>query len=392
MVIEAKNQELDLPEPPRKTFFQKIFSAARFFAFVTALVVLTSVLILPGESPLSFISTIPAPGLIAGGVAGLMLLAIVIYFFAIPKGSASESTFDLESISAIIIGLLAVILLGMANLLSADKPTFLAIPSLLIVLIYTFYIYRIVKDSILTKRENEEIRRKYGEMVELDREKSDFITVTSHQLRTPLTEIRWSLESVLRNSKEDDQTSILQKSMESVERLANIVNQMLGAHSFAEQNHDFQKVSVDAEALMNEIIGELDLLAEQKGVSISFSPPERPILLNADKEQIKIAVSNLVDNAIRYSPKGTIKISIEGARGKATIRIEDTGIGIADEDQSRIFTKFFRAKNALLVQPDGSGIGLNASKTIIEKHGGTISFFSQLNKGTIFIITLPLAR
>lgn len=391
-MIEAKNQESDLPTPAQKTISHKIFSGVRFFAFVSALIVLTSTLVLPDANPLSYLSAIPAPGLIAGAIVGFMILAVIIYFFAIPKGSAPGSTFDLESVSAIVIGLLAVVLLGMANLLAEDNSAILTLPVLLLVLIYTFYIYRIIRDSILAKRENEEIRQKYGQLVEIDREKSDFITVTSHQLRTPLTEIRWSIESVLRNSKDDSQTSILQKSLESVERLARIVNQMLGAHSFVEQNHDFQKTAVNAEALINEIIRELDLLAEQRGVSLSFSPPERQVLLDADKEQIKIALENIIDNAVRYSPRGAVKISVEGTRGKATIRVEDTGIGIANEDQSRIFTKFFRAKNAMLVQPDGSGIGLNAAKTIIEKHGGTISFFSQLEKGTIFIITFPLVK
>lgn len=384
----------DFPPRSKTSTVGRAFSAIRFFTFVTALIVLTSILVLPKESPLSYLTSIPAPGLIAGAVAGLMLVAVVIYFLALPKssGAGPKSTLDLESVSAIVIGLLAVLLLGLTNLLASNEPTALAIPGLIILLIYTFYIYRILRDSILAKNENERLQRKYVELLEIDRERADFITVTSHQLRTPLTEIRWSLESVLRNLKENGQTTILQKSLDSVNRLAGIVNQMLGAHTFAEQNHDLQKTAVDAESLINEIIGELELLAEQKEVSVSFSPPERQVMLDANQEQIKIAIGNLLDNAIRYSPNGTVKISVNASLGKANIRVEDTGIGIAEEDQPRIYTKFFRAKNALLVQPDGSGIGLNAAKSIIEKHGGSINFFSKLNQGTRFIVSLPIAK
>ena len=175
-------------------------------------------------------------------------------------------------------------------------------------------------------------------------------------------------------------------------RLANIVEEMLKTRAFEIQNHILRKTNFSAAALISEIVTSRDLLAQQKNVDLNFSPPEKEVTLNADKDKMKIVLENIIDNAVRYAPNGRVDITLGTEGRKAKIEVQDTGIGIDLEDQKRIFTKFFRAKNALLVQPDGSGIGLFATKTIVEQHGGTINFFSQLGKGTKFVITLPLTK
>jgi len=132
--------------------------------------------------------------------------------------------------------------------------------------------------------------------------------------------------------------------------------------------------------------------AREKEVALVYNPPEHPIILHGAEEELGMAIENVIDNAIRYAPHGSVTVTLQAGHGSAQVRIEDTGIGIAAEDRDRIFRKFYRAQNALLAQPDGTGIGLYITKKIVEKHGGSVSFASELGKGTKFLITLPLSQ
>jgi signal transduction histidine kinase len=105
---------------------------------------------------------------------------------------------------------------------------------------------------------------------------------------------------------------------------------------------------------------------------------------------LDIGLSNLFDNALRYSPKGKVSISIEKNEQETKLTIKDNGIGISNEDMKHLFEKFYRGKNALELDPDESGIGLYTTKRIIEMHKGTINIQSELNKGTTVVVTFPL--
>lgn len=327
---------------------------------------------------------------------GILISGSVLYLIFSPSlaasGSALGGSFDFESMIGIVMGMVGLVFIGIINLLTTN-PSSSVIFALILMGMYTFYIYRVLKDTWVIQKENLEIRKKYGELVEIDKEKSDFIMVTSHQLRTPLTEMRWSLDEVIRHGNLDEKfQTLLKKTMESAGRLAGIVDDMLKTRAFEIKNHILKKIALNAAGLISDILDDRELFAKQKGVTLNFAEPQEKVLLDADRDKIRIAIENIIDNAIRYSPNGKINISL-GTEGKmAKITVEDTGIGIDMQDQKRIFTKFFRTKNAMLVQPDGSGIGLYATKNIIEQHGGTVNFFSELGKGTKFIVTLPLVK
>ena len=109
-----------------------------------------------------------------------------------------------------------------------------------------------------------------------------------------------------------------------------------------------------------------------------------------DEKMLDLALTNIIDNALKYSPKGTVKISLNKNGDQAVLAVSDSGIGIEAEDLEYIFQKFFRGRNASLVDPNGSGIGLYTAKKIIEMHGGRVSIYSVVGKGTRVEVLLPI--
>lgn len=378
-----------MPEVRRTIRPRWLFSVLRLLFFIGIMifaVVLTA--------PLKDLSVLAHPWVIGGAVASAALLGMFIYLLHAPENPLASSALDFEAIGIVAVSTIIILFLGILSLLTAVESNIMLL-GLVFTGIYTFYIYRTLREIMRVRRDYEEIRGKYGELIEIDREKSDFITVTSHQLRTPLTEVRWALETILGNNDHNPNskiTSVIQKSIMSVNSLIKIIDDMVKAQIFESVADSFEKHPLDIALLIQNINDERDLLAQAREVTIAFSPPERKIFIDANKEKIKIAFENIIDNAIRYSPRGNVYMALDREGDRARIRIQDTGIGIAKEDFGRIFTKFFRGQNAMLSQPSGSGIGLYASKSIIQRHGGTIDFLSEVNKGTTFIITFPLSR
>ena len=390
-------QKTDPLLKPHKSIIRRVFAVLRLAVFFTVIAG-AIVSMIPQENlpDITDINFLLHPFNLAALLIGTLILGSILYLMLSPSltvgGSALGGSFDFESMIGIVMGMIGLVFVGIITLFTTT-PSSSVIFALILMGMYTFYIYKVIKDTWVIQKENLEIRKKYGELIEIDKEKSDFIMVTSHQLRTPLTEIRWSLDEIIKHGNlEEKFQTILKKTEESVSRLANIVDNMLKTRAFEVKNHVLKKIAVDAGELTADILNSRDLFAQQKNVIISFPHPEKKIMLDADKDKIRIAIENIIDNAIRYSPNGKVSISL-GTEGKmAKIVVEDSGIGIDLNDQNRIFTKFFRTKNAMLVQPDGSGIGLYATKNIIEQHGGSVNFFSELNKGTKFMVTLPLAK
>lgn len=395
--LTAEKKEIHTPAaapslPPAKSGPLKYLLATVRILIFTIVISISAVFMLPADL-LSYVASIQPNLLVGGALVATIILGIIFYFLMSIAEKKEGVSFDIEPIAAVFIGILVLVAVVVATILkSSSQPKSIA-PVLVFTTAYTFYIYRIVKKVSQMRQENETIRQQYKELLAMDKEKSDFITVTSHQLRTPLTEVRWSLGYALQMPDMDDKVkSTLQKTLESVNRLAKIVDDILRARTFDHNDVVLKVKPVDAEQLIKEILKNLELFAEKQKTAVAFSPTEQKVMIEADPDQIKLALENIIDNAIRYSPNGKVSVYLSSGEGKATIRVEDNGVGIDTSDQNMIFTKFFRAKNALLVQPDGSGIGLYATKNIILKHKGTINFFSELNKGTKFIINMPLVK
>lgn len=305
------------------------------------------------------------------------------------------TAFDLEAAAAVAIGIILIAFIGILTIFEyiggVTGALSLGFFHIFYLGIYTFYINRIIRETLLQKYEKEETKRKYGELLEIDRAKSDFIAITSHQLRTPLTEVKWALSSIEEKQKLSAEAhSNIEKSKASIDRLVNIVNKMLVAPSLERPEAIFKKEAVYVKKLIEEIAEELAGFAKGKNVEVALVPLQSDLTIRADREKIKIALGNIIDNAIRYSPGKRVTVSSRKEGNEAIITVEDTGMGISPQDKDRIFTKFFRGKNAALLEPNETGIGLFISKTIVDKHGGTISFVSTLDQGTTFTVSLPI--
>ncbi len=235
---------------------------------------------------------------------------------------------------------------------------------------------------------------------ELEDAKTKFVSVTTHQLRTPLAAIKWTFFMLLNKQLGEitpDQQEFLQKGLTSTERMIKIVNELLSINLSDNTSDAYQFEAVPLENLIKSILGEFYSPAQSKQISLILKPssPNLPSV-RADQGKLRMVLENLIDNAIKYTGKsGQVTVTIDdsdlnSSHPKLEVIIRDSGIGLSPEAKQKIFQKFYRAPEAVAVEPDGSGLGLFIAKDIIEKHGGAIWFESNDGVGTVFHFTLPL--
>jgi len=229
--------------------------------------------------------------------------------------------------------------------------------------------------------------------LELIRSKNEFIGVASHQLRTPLTSIQWSLESLIKENLTESQKNLVNIALDVSAKALKTVNDLLDVSKIEEGRFGYQFENIDIISFIEEIIKSVNDFAKQFNVKIYFQRPDEPsIVLSVDPQKLSIVISNLLDNAIRYNvPNGEVIVAVERVKDQPYVKIsvKDTGIGIPQEGINKLFTKFFRAENVIKVDPNGSGLGLYIAKNIIKRHGGEIWVESEINRGSIFYFTLP---
>jgi signal transduction histidine kinase len=227
----------------------------------------------------------------------------------------------------------------------------------------------------------------------MDKQKSEFISIAAHQLRTPLTTIKWIAQALgKKTSKENKEThKQINQMQQTINKMVILVGDILNVTRIEEGRYGLKPKKANIGPILNEILETAKISALPKEIKLKTEiPAEIPDTI-IDNSKIKLALNNIIDNAVKYTPvKGTININMTIKEKKMVITISDTGIGIEKKDQSRLFTKFHRGSNALKVQTDGTGLGLFISKNIIESHKGTIAVASEINKGTTFTITLPI--
>jgi len=230
---------------------------------------------------------------------------------------------------------------------------------------------------------------------EIERIKSEFVTLSAHQLRTPLSAIKWSLKMLLDGDLGElkkDQRDFIEKTYKSNERMISLINDLLNITRIEEGRHIYQFLFCDFLEIVQSVIDYFKEEIEKKKIQFEFRKPTQKLpKILADEEKLKLAIENLLNNAMRYTfPGGKIVISINLLEKEVEFKIEDTGIGIPKDEQPRVFTKFFRGVNAIRLETEGSGLGLFVTKNIIEAHGGKIAFKSEEGKGSIFYFVLPI--
>lgn len=230
----------------------------------------------------------------------------------------------------------------------------------------------------------------------LNQLKSEFISVAAHQLRTPLSAIKWAIRMVLDGEAgelNNEQSQLLKKGYVSNERIISLVNDMLNVSRIEEGRFDYSFTKVNVVEIIEERVSRSKDMIDDKEIKVEISSPKNLPKISVDKDKFTLVISNILDNAIRYTPhNGTIKIILKTSKGNLLIDIEDNGIGIPVIDQNRMFEKFFRAQNAVRLQTEGSGLGLFIARNIIKSHGGSLELDSEEGKGTRVFISVPIKK
>jgi PAS domain S-box-containing protein len=237
--------------------------------------------------------------------------------------------------------------------------------------------------------------RDASEEKELDEARTGFISVASHQLRTPLTSMRWFSEMLIDGDAgeiNEDQKHFVERIYQGTERMINLVNLLLQIARVEAGRLKIEPVPIDFKNTTQGVISMLRVSLEEKKqkVVIKTDPDPFPVI-PMDQEVIWQVIQNLLSNASRYSPaKATISISISQKGEFIEYAVKDTGIGIPKKYQKRIFEEFYRAENALKLVPEGSGLGLYLVRMLVERWGGKIWFESEEGKGTTFYFNIPV--
>lgn len=223
------------------------------------------------------------------------------------------------------------------------------------------------------------------------RQVRQFSADVSHELQTPLTILKGELEVALRSARTPDEyQATLKSALEEVDRIARLVEGLLLLARAEAGVLRMDRREIDLEQVLATVHRQFKPLAEGRGVELHLGPAE-PLRVEGDPERIQRMVSNLVDNAIKYTgPGGMVSLALKKEGAMAAIAVSDTGIGIPGEERERIFQSFYRTSEARSIAEKGTGLGLSIARSIAAAHNGTIRVESNLDRGSIFTILLPL--
>jgi len=229
----------------------------------------------------------------------------------------------------------------------------------------------------------------------IEKMKTEFVALSAHQLRTPLSTIKWILRMLLDEELgkiNDQQKEFLNDGYQSNERMISLINDLLNVTRIEEGRYVYNLTPTDIIGTIQSVINSHQEEIKGKKLKVIFNKPKsKTFKVRVDAEKIRMVIDNIIDNAIKYSLlNGEILISLKYYKDKLKFSVKDNGIGIPQFQKERVFTKFFRGINAVKRETDGTGLGLFIAKNIIEAHKGSIWFESEEGKGTTFYFTLPL--
>lgn len=231
---------------------------------------------------------------------------------------------------------------------------------------------------------------------EIDKAKTEFVSIASHQLRTPLAAIKWFSELILGGDAgkiSDQQKDFLTQISDSTERMIDLVNSLLNVSRIETGRIIINPQPTDLVALAEKVIIEMKPIFEKRNQIFKLVKPQKELPnINIDPRLIFEVISNILTNASKYTPeKGAVTLNIEQVDTEILFRVSDTGYGIPAAQIHKVFEKFFRGENIMKHAPEGTGLGLYIVKAIVESSGGKVWFESKENEGTTFYFTLPLA-
>lgn len=231
-------------------------------------------------------------------------------------------------------------------------------------------------------------------LTKLDETKDEFISMASHQLRTPLTSVKGYISMVLDGDAGDiskQQRELLEQAFESSQRMVYLIGDFLNISRLRTGKFVLEPSKVDLARVVQEEVAQLRDSATTRGITIRYDKPTHVPPLTADENKLRQVMMNFLDNAMYYTlAGGTVNVELYKTHTGIVFKVVDSGIGVPKAEQAKLFTKFFRAPNARKQRPDGTGIGLYMAKKVVVAHGGSILFESKEGKGSTFGFKLPL--
>ncbi|MGM0628820.1 MAG: sensor histidine kinase [Patescibacteria group bacterium] len=239
------------------------------------------------------------------------------------------------------------------------------------------------------------IKKANRRLREFDKAKTEFLSLATHQIRSPLTSIRGYVSMMLEGDYGEVNEGLkepLNVVDHSTKSLIKIVNDFLNVSRIEQGRMSYEFQKKDMRHIVKNIVEEYRPSAEEKGLEMNFESIDEECNAKVDENKIEQVIGNLIDNAIKYTPEGKIGVRFSKPnKGRMHIKISDTGVGIDPKEISSLFAKFKRAKGADKVNTNGSGLGIYLAKKIAEDHGGTVKVESEgEGKGSVFTIELPM--
>lgn len=236
------------------------------------------------------------------------------------------------------------------------------------------------------------ITESFQRLAEASQLKSEFVSIVSHQLRAPISNLQWASEVMFSGrigKVQQEQLPYIQIFRDNTMRMHDLVNELLVVSKISQGKIPVEKKDFSFSELVRKILFEFSPWIKASNLDVKIQEDPKIQAIKGDPSLVRNIIQNFVDNAIRYG-KNKISISYALRNKKLYFEIQDDGVGIPKEDQKHIFQKFFRANNAKRHQTDGSGLGLYIAKSMVEKLGGSIGFSSEENKGSKFWFVIPI--
>lgn len=336
---------------------------------------------------------------------------MVIFIGMLAYATTKHQLFDIKIISAQILTYMIWILIGSEYFFVESTVNIILVTlTLLLSIVFGIFLIKSVKNEVKRKEElqmmSDKLAQANDKLTKLDNAKSEFISIASHQLRTPLTAIKGFISMLLEGSygkMEAKQEDILNKVYTSNERLIHLVEDLLNISRMESGRMEFKFEKTKIESICREVIDTFLIRAKEHNLKLEYAPPKiaMPELM-IDGIKIREVVSNLVDNALKYTPKGSVSLRLEltdnqqlTTDSKQVVRviISDTGIGVPKTELPYLFAKFSRGKDVSRLNTGGTGLGLYVGKGMVEANGGRIWAESDgEGKGSRFIIELPVEQ
>jgi len=241
-----------------------------------------------------------------------------------------------------------------------------------------------------------ELRTSNAQLQRLDEAKDEFVSMASHQLRTPLTSVKGYISMVLEGDAgkiTSTQRQLLGEAFTSSERMVHLINDFLNVSRLQTGKFVIEEKATDLSKVITQEVESLRTTAKAHDLTITYRQPSHFPILYLDEGKIRQVLMNFIDNAIYYSPEGsTITVSLANEEGFAVVKVKDEGIGVPESERAHLFSKFFRASNARKQRPDGTGVGLFLAKKVIVAQGGSMVFDSKEGEGSTFGFRLPIKK